>query len=509
VSELPEGWAEAQLATLLTDGPTNGYSPGSAPNATGTLTLRLSATTSGRLVLNDDTTKRIGESVPADSRLWLMPNDILVQRANTLDYVGTAALYDGPPCTYVYPDLMMRMRAATAAMDSTYLCRFLNSARARAHLRERATGTAGNMPKINGTTLRELPVLVPPLPEQRRIITKLEDLLARSRWAKEALDAISPLLEKLRQAVLAAAFRGDLTADWRGKNPEVEPAEKLLARIRVERRQKWEVAELAKMQAKGKTPTGDRWKEKYVEPEPVDASALPELPDGWCWASVAELSDRVADGVHQKPNYVREGVPFLTVRNLTAGPGISFDDVSYISQTDHEEFTKSTRPERGDILISKDGTLGVTRLVRTDRVFSIFVSVAVVKPTLRDIGNYLELAFLSPSFQERFKSTGSGLQHIHLVDLRAAALPIAPKAEQSEVVRRCQQLMERAETFQRALDEGRASTATLDRVILAKAFRGELVPQEPNDEPAEAMLARLKAEAEARAAEKPKKRGRA
>jgi type I restriction enzyme S subunit len=95
----------------------------------------------------------------------------------------------------------------------------------------------------------ELPL--PPLNEQRRIVEKIEALTARSRKAREALAAIPELLDQFRQSVLAAAFRGDLTADWREQNPDVEPAEALLERIRVERRKRWEEAELEKMRAKG------------------------------------------------------------------------------------------------------------------------------------------------------------------------------------------------------------------------------------------------------------------
>src|SRR6185503_10682565 len=134
-----------------------------------------------------------------------------------------------------------------------------------------------------------------------RIVTKLEALQARSRRAREALDAVPPLLEKLRQSILAAAFRGDLTKDWRSKHEDVEPASELLKRIRIERRKKWEEAELAKMKAKGKAPTDDKWKAKYKEPEPVDATGLPELPEGWCWASVDDVTAFVTDGEHATP----------------------------------------------------------------------------------------------------------------------------------------------------------------------------------------------------------------
>ena len=356
-----------------------------------------------------------------------------------------------------------------------------------------ANSSATTVAIINKGRFLNAPLRLPPLNEQRRIVAKLDSLQERSRRARDSLDAVPALLDKLRQSILAAAFRGDLTRDFREQHKDLEPASKLLQRIRTERRKKWEEAELAKLTAKGKSPTDDKWKSKYKEPDPVDTTGLPKLPDGWCWASVEELSTKVVDGVHKKPNYVTNGIPFLTVKNLTAGPGISFDEVNYITVEDHEEYIKRTDPELGDLLISKDGTLGVTRLVRTETTFSIFVSLALVKPVLRTMGVYLEAAFQSPFFQERFKATGSGLLHIHLVDLRAAALPIAPLAEQELVAERAREALARLEATALYNQEILASLGSLDRAILAKAFRGELVPQDPSDEPADVMLARTTA----------------
>ena len=82
-----------------------------------------------------------------------------------------------------------------------------------------------------------------------------------------------------------------MTADWRAQNPDIEPAEKLLERIRKERRKRWEEDELAKMKAKGKTPKDDKWKNKYKEPEPVDTTDLPELPEGWCWTKIETIGN--------------------------------------------------------------------------------------------------------------------------------------------------------------------------------------------------------------------------
>ena len=120
----------------------------------------------------------------------------------------------------------------------------------------------------------------------------------------------------------------------------------------------------------------------------------------------------------------------------TAGAGISFDNTKFISLKDHVEFVKRTDPERDDILISKDGTLGVVRRVQTDRAFSLFVSVALLKPIDRRLSPYLEYAFQSPQLQAQMIGVGIGLQHIHLTDLRKDLIPVAPPAEQDEIVRR-------------------------------------------------------------------------
>ncbi|MGB5631452.1 MAG: restriction endonuclease subunit S, partial [Waterburya sp.] len=144
--------------------------------------------------------------------------------------------------------------------------------------------------------LKASKIPLPPLNEQKRIVAKIEALQTRSTAVKEELEAIKPLLDQFRQSVLASAFRGDLTKDWREQNPDVEPADVLLERIRVERRRRWEEAELEKMKAKGKVPKDDKWKKKYKEPVEPDIKTSSLLPDKWSLASFAQVSDRVTVG---------------------------------------------------------------------------------------------------------------------------------------------------------------------------------------------------------------------
>jgi type I restriction enzyme S subunit len=222
-------WKWMALRDVISDGPSNGWSPRSGPDATGALTLKLTATTSGYLRLDDAATKRIYERPPSNSKYWLRYGDLLVQRANSLEHVGASAIFDGPDNTYIYPDLMMRMR-----IDDRTMCRliwyFLNSAPTRKYFRERATGTAGNMPKINGSTIRELPIPIPSQAEQKQLLALIDATFASAnRLEADAVHAYA-MLDRLDAAILAKAFRGELVP----QDPNDEPASALLDRIRAE-----------------------------------------------------------------------------------------------------------------------------------------------------------------------------------------------------------------------------------------------------------------------------------
>ena len=191
----PEDWEEQHLSSLVTTGPKNGYSGRSSKGARGTPTLSLGATTSGALVLNDDTVKRLEETIDPNSELFLQSGDVLVQRSNTLDLVGTTAVFEGPSGVYVYPDLMMRIRFHENA-TAHWFWRYANSANGRRFFMAVAAGSSGSMPKISGDRLRQMLVPVPPFFEQRAIATALNDvdallgglerLIAKKRDLKQA-----------------------------------------------------------------------------------------------------------------------------------------------------------------------------------------------------------------------------------------------------------------------------------------------------------------------------------
>lgn len=348
---------------------------------------------------------------------------------------------------------------------------------------------------INTSQLVELPVSLPPLNEQYRIIAKLRELNARSRRAKEALEAVPPLLDQLRRSILTAAFRGDLTADWRDKNPHVEPGSRLLTKIRERRRAHWESVQPGTLRAKGEAPAGGRT--EYVEPEDMlVGEALPSLPPSWCWTSAAEVVEPGADivyGIVQPGPEVPDGVPYVRGLDIEGGRILE----SQLKRT-HPDIAKRygrAALSGGDIL------LGIIRATK----------VAIVPPTLeganitqgtarfrpaRGIDTAFLAGFLStPEAQSRLHAMYRGIDMpgLNLRDVRRLPVPLAPIEEQIALARRLSECLERVDRmghlFRSVLEKGQQ----LDAAILVKAFRGELAPQNPNDEPASVLLERVRA----------------
>jgi type I restriction enzyme, S subunit len=410
---------------------------------------------------------------------------------------------------YILSQRVILLKPRKGLVEPNFLALQMRGAHFQSLLNDNRSGTTAT--GIRQSRLVELRLQVPPLNEQRRIVAKLEALQSRSRRAREALDAVPPLLEKLRQSILAAAFRGDLTKDWRAQNPNPEPASALLARIRTERRKKWEEAELAKLKAKGKPPTNDSWKAKYKEPEPVDTTGLPELPEGWCWASLSDLAWDCGYGTSEKCSYEAAGAPVLRIPNIARG----LVDLGDVKRTLHTDDMRDLFVAPGDLLI-----------VRTNGSRDLIGRAAIVTETLPEptsfasylirfrlvtggsapawVGQYWESSFIRTKIEEHAASS-AGQYNVSLGELSGCPVPVAPFAEQSEALRAIHKAMETHLTVERSVADAFLHSGELERALLAKAFRGELVPQDPSDEPADVMLSRLKGDVPA---ESPRRRSR-
>lgn len=201
--QLPETWMWTTLESLLISGPTNGFSPKPSLTDVGVRCLTLSATTKG--YFRGECYKLIDISPKVAAQYYLKQGDLLIQRANSLEYVGMAAIYDGNDDDYTFPDLMMRMRVSTALVSIQYVHLWLVSKDARAYLRSKATGTQGNMPKVNQGVVRQVPVPVPPLAEQYRIVARVQELRNLCSQLRKRLTDAGKTQSVLADALVAQA----------------------------------------------------------------------------------------------------------------------------------------------------------------------------------------------------------------------------------------------------------------------------------------------------------------
>jgi len=325
----------------------------------------------------------------------------------------------------------------------------------------------------------EFQLPVAPLNEQRRIVEKLDAVFDKSRAAKARLERLPALLDKLKRSILAAAFRGDLTRDWRAANPDVEPASVLLGRIRAERRRRWEEG----LRAKGKDPK----KVAYEEPAPVDTSELPELPAGWAWTNL----DAIAN--------VDWGNTSLTKDAYRDSGHTAF------SASGPDGFVESWEYEADAVVLSAIGARCGKCFRASGRWTAIKNTITIVpriqSPELADfLFRYLDEA---PAWDRK----GGAQPFITLAGARPLLVPLPPVEEQRVMMSRVQEALGSVAALSAASSRQLGRIATVEQAALAKAFRGELVPQDPSDEPASALLSRIRAY---RAAEPAKpRRGRA
>ena len=201
--EIPKGWEWCRLDHLIYESPRNGYSPKTVDFPTSTMTLKLGATTSG--TFDSAQVKYIDEDISQDSFLWIKPRDILIQRGNSIDFVGVSAIYQGEGNRFIYPDLMMKLRPVSA-ISEVFLHHALMSPISREYFRSNATGAQKSMPKINQAVVSGALVPLCCVEEQQAIVTKVEKLLGLCGQLEAMITQNQTHAEQLMQAVLAEAF---------------------------------------------------------------------------------------------------------------------------------------------------------------------------------------------------------------------------------------------------------------------------------------------------------------
>ncbi len=305
----------------------------------------------------------------------------------------------------------------------------------------RAKGGGININNIRDGHLLELPILLPPLAEQTRIVTEIETVLSWVSEAQEELDKIPALLRAFRQKVLAMAVSGELTRDFRENTEGVIILKN------------WEI-----------------------------------LP-------LKDVNEVVTDGDHLPPPRTSEGVAFIVISNLK-NDEIVFNNERFVSKKYYENLKEYRKPRINDILFSVTGSIGITVLIEDEMEFCFQRHIGLLRPNKKILPKFLKLSMQAPDIQTKSIELARGVAQLTLSlgELRNMKISVPPITEQTEIVKRVEALFDWLDIVEAAYTEGVSQLKVLPQSLLHKAFSGQLVAQDPTDEPASVLLERIQAE---------------
>ena len=352
------------------------------------------------------------------------------------------------------------------------------------------TGSAGQL-RVPAKYLGDAPFPLPPLAEQHRIVAEIEKQLTRLDASVAALRRARANLKRYRASVLKDACEGRLVPTEaslaRAEGREYEHAGQLLQRILEERRIQWESQE--------------KRRGAYKEPVTPDASALPELPEGWVWATVEHLSYRIQYGTSSKASSEPIGVPILRMGNIQDGR-LDTSDLKYLPSDDIT--ATQTLLKYGDLLFNRTNSAELVGkcAVFKDEIPSASFASYLIRVAFND-GLVPEFAcfYISSVFGRRY--IGSvvtqqvGQANVNGSKLGAMPLPLPPFAEQIRIIAEVERRLSVVQQTEVAVDANLRRAERLRQSVLKRAFEGKLAPQDPNDEPASVLLERIRAERDA------------
>ena len=501
VTELSPGWQCVVLADIAAT-----VSPGFASgkhnsDGSGIPHLRpMNVDRDGNIDLN------VIKSVASTEGRELAEGDVLVNNTNSAELIGKTALISMREKGYAYSNHMTRIRPE-AGIASRYVALQLHFFWMVGYAKHRCTNHVNQASISSQTLAKTIPFLLPPAAEQTRIVEKLEELLSDLDVGVAELKAAQKKLGQYRQSLLKAAVEGALTAEWRaaqhagrkGKAAPVESGAALLARILAERRSRWETRQLAKFQDQDKTPPKD-WKTKYSEPVAPDTSGLPDLPVGWAWASLDSLiDDGPQNGLYLPATRYGHGCPILRIDDFQIGWARSRDDLNLV---DADLETVATYAlQAGDVVINRVNSmthLGKSLVISKSLDGVLFESNMMrsrLSPSIdaEYVGLYLG-SELGRKRLTRDAKWAVNQASINQQDVKRTPIPISSFAEQQKVSGVVMCLLEAADTQAKAISKSLQQSAAQRKNILQAAFSGQLVPQDPADEPASALLTRIQSE---------------
>ena len=412
----------------------------------------------------------------------LKKGDIVVSRAGS---VGLSALIGDCP-EAVFASYLIRFRVQKG-ISVKFLHYFLQCPSYWEQIAQESAGIA--LQNVNAKKLAALNVPLSPLPEQHRIVAEIEKQFTRLDASEAALKRAQANLKRYRASVLKAACEGKLVPTEvelaQAEGRDYEPADQLLERILAKRRANWEA------QGKG----------KYKEPAPPDTSGLPKLPEGWVWASLSAVGE-VRLGRQRSPK--RATGPnmhrYLRAANVT-WDGLDLSDVKEMDFNPREFETYRLMPD--DIVLNEASgspdEVGKPAIWKGQIKDCCFQNTLIRVRASPETVTFLFYHLMSDARLGNLGRAARGVGINHLGAERTASWTVAlpPLEEQRRIVAELEQKLSVIQQAEATVETNLKRVERLRQSILKQAFSGQLVPQDPDDEPASALLERIKAEREA------------
>lgn len=507
---LPQGWAWTCLGEIadIKGGLTKGKRRKADAELLDVPYLRVANVQRGFLDLTDIRTIK---ATPKEvEQLQLQIGDVLFNEGGDRDKLGRGWVWNGEVSVCIHQNHVFRARLADKTLVRPKWISFYGNSAGQDYFWGQGKQTT-NLASINKTKLSKFPVPIPPSLEQEEIVETLDSYLSRLDAATEALKRAEANLERYRASVLKAAVEGRLVPTEvelaRAEDRDYEPASVLLERILQERRHRWEEAELAKMKAKGKAPKNDKWKAKYKEPAAPDMSELPELPVGWCWATLEAITSAarpICYGILMPKEHIPGGVPYVKVRDMREGV-LEVGALKRTSRKIAERYSRSSL-RAGDLVIAIRGTFGKVVNVPDELDGGNITQDSARLDFSEELSsNYVKSFLLSPVAQVHFRRVARGVavKGVNIGDLRLTPVALPPTREQGRISSQVDDFLSVVKVCVQELEVNLKRADRLRQSILKWAFEGKLVDQDPNDEPASVLLQKIRDE---RAAQKKKPR---
>ncbi len=376
------------------------------------------------------------------------------------------------------------------SMVNDYAFYFLQSKYQQINTRAKGVG----IPHVDPALLWNYDFPIPPLNEQHRIVAKIEELFSELDKGIENLKTAHAQLKVYRQALLKHAFEGKLTAQWRAENQDkLETADVLLKRIQQERAQRYQ-QQLADWQATGGS--------KPQAPKPLpqltaeELAELPELPQWWAWARLLDTCEAVVDCHNKTAPYQSTGIPLIrtpSIRDMK----LNFDEaIRYVSNETYEFWSRRCQPLPGDILFTREAPMGEAALIPEGKMVCMGQRIMLLRPGKFLSGKYLLTATQNPIFKRVADemAVGTGVKHLRVGDVERLVFPLCSLSEQNEIANLLDARLSEVDQLDQTITTSLQQAEALRQSILKKAFSGQLVPQDPHDESAYDLLARIKVE---------------